>query len=274
MSFDLALWRKGRRGITPGLSYLLLANGLEVEELPPLDVDDFLDKLERALPGWQDEDSPDWMDCSATPCGVLLSLSWSYPEKSLDALLALARREHLEVFDPQQDEVTAADRAQCEKRLWAIRKAEEAHRWQGDFAELERRASAGEPKALYLLGNRYSFGDGVPQDFAKAIVYFRRAAELGSAEAMFNLGGCYRRGEGVKRDGARAVRWYERARAAGEFFAPFALGEMHATGDGVGRDRDQAVAYFEEALRLGHQDAPRWLRQLGARPPLSEDGGS
>ncbi len=49
---------------------------------------------------------------------------------------------------------------------------------------------------------------------------------------------------------------------------------MHATGDGVGRDRDQAVAYFEEALRLGHQDAPRWLRQLGARPPLSEDGGS
>ena len=47
-----------------------------------------------------------------------------------------------------------------------------------------------------VLGARYKFGRGVPQDYAEAVPWHRLAAEQGEASAQFNLALMYTNGEG------------------------------------------------------------------------------
>ena len=53
----------------------------------------------------------------------------------------------------------------------------------------------------------YYNGEGVTQDFDKALVWFRRAAEQGFADAQFSLGLMHNNGEGMPRDYTKAVEW-------------------------------------------------------------------
>ena len=46
----------------------------------------------------------------------------------------------------------------------------------------------GDAKAQYSLGYMYDFGEGVPQNDAEAVRWYRMAAEQGHAKALFNLG--------------------------------------------------------------------------------------
>ena len=62
----------------------------------------------------------------------------------------------------------------------------------------------------------YDNGEGVPQDDAEAVRWFRLAAEQGEARAQFNLGIRYANGEGVPQDDAEAIRWYRLAAEQGE----------------------------------------------------------
>ena len=57
----------------------------------------------------------------------------------------------------------------------------------------------------------YANGEGVPENDAEAVKWFRLAAEQGHAGAQFNLGGMYATGEGVLRSGAAAADWYYKA---------------------------------------------------------------
>ena len=58
-------------------------------------------------------------------------------------------------------------------------------------------AAAGNGYAQNLLGVMYSEGQGVTQNAAKAIFWYRKAAEQGIKGAQFNLGGMYEEGLGV-----------------------------------------------------------------------------
>ena len=49
-------------------------------------------------------------------------------------------------------------------------------------------------KAQYFLGLMYGEGQGVPQDYAEAVKWHRKAAEQGVAEAQYNLGITYGNG--------------------------------------------------------------------------------
>jgi len=46
----------------------------------------------------------------------------------------------------------------------------------------------------------YDKGQGVPQDYAEAVTWYRKAAEKGFAEAQYNLGTMCYRGQGVPQD--------------------------------------------------------------------------
>ena len=52
----------------------------------------------------------------------------------------------------------------------------------------------------------YANGKGVPQDYAEAVKWYRRAAEQGDAYAQNNLGLMYANGKGVPQDYAEAVK--------------------------------------------------------------------
>lgn len=81
--------------------------------------------------------------------------------------------------------------------------------------ELMTRAEQGEARAQYDFGERYYFGNGVPQDYAEAARWFLRAAEQGHAQAQANLGMMLALGRGAARDSIEALKWLNLAAARG-----------------------------------------------------------
>ena len=51
--------------------------------------------------------------------------------------------------------------------------------------------------AQSTLGLMYRRGEGVPQDDAQAVQWYRKAADQGDASAQFNLGVMYEHSEGT-----------------------------------------------------------------------------
>lgn len=101
--------------------------------------------------------------------------------------------------------------------------------------------------ADYKLGDCYYFGKGVKQDYKKALEYYYRAAEQGNADAQFSIGICYRSGHGVKSDTDMQILWYKRAAEQGNVPAMVNLGVHYYYGDGVPQDYEQAVRYYRMA---------------------------
>jgi TPR repeat protein len=57
----------------------------------------------------------------------------------------------------------------------------------------------------------YAHGEGVAQDYAEAVKWFRLAADQGHAGAQHNLGGMYGNGTGVAQDFTEAARLFKLA---------------------------------------------------------------
>ena len=76
-------------------------------------------------------------------------------------------------------------------------------------------AGLGNAQAQGQLGSMYANGDGVPQDSAKALKWFRKAAEQGLAEAQNVLGLMYAAGTGTPRDEGEALVWFNLAARSG-----------------------------------------------------------
>jgi len=62
-------------------------------------------------------------------------------------------------------------------------------------------------QSSYELGVAFYTGEGVPEDEAIAVEYFRRAADCGHAGASYMLGDCLLDGIGVARDRGEALEW-------------------------------------------------------------------
>ena len=93
----------------------------------------------------------------------------------------------------------------------------------------------------------YDNGEGVPQDYAEAVKWYRLAAEQGDALAQNNLGAMYDNGEGVPQDYAEAVKWYRLAAEQGYALAQNNLGLMYEDGHGVPRDYVRAHMWLNLA---------------------------
>ena len=80
-----------------------------------------------------------------------------------------------------------------------------------DFRENLQAAAQGNAAAQFDLGMMYENGEGVRQDYAEAVRWYRQAAEQGYARAQNNLGLMYVIGRGVRQDLALAQEWYGKA---------------------------------------------------------------
>ena len=81
---------------------------------------------------------------------------------------------------------------------------------------IKERAEQGDAEAQSALGIMYDLGEGVPEDDAEAVKWYRKAAEQGNADAQCNLGIMYDLGEGVPEDDAEAAKWFRKAAEQGE----------------------------------------------------------
>jgi TPR repeat protein len=116
-----------------------------------------------------------------------------------------------------------------------------------EFKELLPFAEQGDARAQFLVGSSYQFGQGVPQDYAQAVDWYRKAAAQGNASAQYKLGRLYEQGQGVPQDYAQAVDWYRKAALRHHANAQNNLGSLYLNGEGVLQDYDEAYAWY----RLG-----------------------
>ena len=106
--------------------------------------------------------------------------------------------------------------------------AQEAAPSSADIAEVRAKAEAGDAEAQFNLGAMYYSGRGVPQNYATAMSWLRKAAQQGNAYAQFFLGLMYDFGRGVPEDDVQAVSWYRKAAQQGHAKAQYNLGLMYA----------------------------------------------
>jgi uncharacterized protein len=125
----------------------------------------------------------------------------------------------------------------------------------GEFEDTLKMAEQGDADAQYGLGSIYYLGDGVPQDYKKAVYWLTKAAEQGHYEAQYNLGVMYHEGKVVVQDNKQAVYWYKKAAEQGYTLAQFNLGLSYYEGKVVVRDYKQAVYWYKKAAEQGYAKA-------------------
>jgi TPR repeat protein len=64
---------------------------------------------------------------------------------------------------------------------------------------------------MFMVGDLYRYGLGVPTDFIEAMRWSLKAAQAGNPDAMKLLGEMYEKGLGVSTNNAEALRWYQMA---------------------------------------------------------------
>ena len=116
-------------------------------------------------------------------------------------------------------------------------------------------AAQGNALAQYLLGLAYANGEGVPEDKAEAVKWFRLAAAQGDELAQASLGSAYYLGIGVAEDKAEAVKWYRLAAAQGDAIAQYFVGRAYHLGEGVPEDYVQAYKWYNLAAASGYTRA-------------------
>jgi hypothetical protein len=127
-----------------------------------------------------------------------------------------------------------------------------------DYAEalgwFRKAADQGDAEAQYDVGSRYYYGQGVAQDYAEALRWYRKAADQGEARAQCGLGSMYYYGQGTQQDRAEAAKWYRQAADRGQAKAEYDLGYMYY-GQGVQEDRAEADRLYRKAADQGYENA-------------------
>ena len=89
--------------------------------------------------------------------------------------------------------------------------AQQSEALRRQFLEYKAKGEQGDAKAQFNLGVCYENGNGVPQDYAEAVKWFRKAAEQSFLQAQRSLGICYYKGRGVEKNVVEAYAWYNLA---------------------------------------------------------------
>ena len=124
---------------------------------------------------------------------------------------------------------------------------------------MRKKAESGEAAAQHDMGRRNYYGDGVQQDFTKAVAWFRKAAEQGFAESQSYLGACYAQGLGIEPNADKAVEWFQKAAMQGVAKAQYLLGVSLANGVGIEKDDTKAFEWFFKAAEQGFAEAQHSL---------------
>ena len=97
----------------------------------------------------------------------------------------------------------------------------------------------------------YKNGQRVPQDYATAVKWWRKAADEGDARSQFNLGIMYDIGRGVPQDYIETHKWYK--------LAPPGLNTKEEHGQAV-KNRDKVASFMTPEQLAKTQERARELK--------------
>ena len=120
-------------------------------------------------------------------------------------------------------------------------------------------AKQGDAQAQYTLGEMYTKGEVVRQDYKEALKWYTKAAEQGHLEAQKFLGSLHYYGDmdGIKvpQDDKELLKWYTKAAEQGDKYAQYRLGTIYSGGLRVGQDYKEALKWHTKSAEQGHLGA-------------------
>jgi TPR repeat protein len=140
----------------------------------------------------------------------------------------------------------------------------------GDYAaavrEWEGPAAAGDPDAMFNLGQAYRLGRGVVVNLGRAETLYARAAAAGHLQAADTYGLL------LFQDGRReaALPYLENAARRGDPRSQYLLGIAHFNGDLVEKDWTRAYALLTLASGAGLQQAVAAIAEMDRHIPLAQ----
>lgn len=139
----------------------------------------------------------------------------------------------------------------------------------GKFQEaaslLIKAVEQGHEVAQLPLAGMFRAGQGVKQNYAKALELFTRAAHQGYPAAQYAVGMMHRLGQGTETDYAEAYKWFERAASFGHAEAQNSLGVMYEVGRGVKVSYVTAVMWYSVASKSGSRRGRGNLNRLSKK---------
>ena len=118
--------------------------------------------------------------------------------------------------------------------------------------ELRSKAEAGDADAALQLIGMFMKGEGVPQNYAEAYKWTRKAAEQGISGAQYGLGVLYYNGRGVPTDKSEAAKWFRKAAEQGDLPSAVLLSQLYLKGEGVDLNKDEALKWLRLAADQGN----------------------
>ncbi|HUW80999.1 MAG TPA: tetratricopeptide repeat protein [Acidocella sp.] len=137
-----------------------------------------------------------------------------------------------------------------------------------------RRAAENVLNAQYWYGRILAEGRGVEANPEEARVWLQKAADLELPEALVDLASLHLNGLGGPRDHEAARLLYERAAARGHAGAMFSLGAMYGGGHDIPTDRALSLSWYRAGAEQGHPMAALMLGKylhLGIATPPDAD---
>jgi hypothetical protein len=141
----------------------------------------------------------------------------------------------------------------------------------------ERENTVQDLEAQFQMGIFYYFGYRLPRNHTKAARLFCLAAERGHIDSQAFLAECYFEGNGVPQDYGKAVEWYQKAAAEGNPLgqgnlsrAQANLGLAYLCGKGVSKNKIEACKCFKLAVEQGDKEVTENLIPLISRLLSSE----
>lgn len=113
-------------------------------------------------------------------------------------------------------------------------------------------------KAAGYLGRMFLRGEGMEQNFEKALAWFRRGLANGDALCQYELGLMYLQGLGVRKDALTAADYFKQAANQDLASAQVKLGQLFLDQGDV----QTAIQFFEIASRQGHIEALYHLAEI------------
>ncbi|EJK66853.1 hypothetical protein THAOC_12181 [Thalassiosira oceanica] len=127
------------------------------------------------------------------------------------------------------------------------------------LAMVQKRVAAGDPMAIWNLGNQYCVGNyGLVKDVSRAVELYERAAELGVTEAHYNLGVLYSFGADVEKDMTKAFRHYEAAAMRSHVLARYNLGCI----EGKAGNHVIALQHMLMSAKMGHEGSLNTVKRI------------
>ena len=113
------------------------------------------------------------------------------------------------------------------------------------------------------LGYKYYYGEGLSQDYAKAIYWYRASATHGYPVALYNLGICYQQGSGVNKSYFEAFKWFLLAAEKGYSNAQYQVG-LYYKGNkiGVRENLSESFKWLDKAAQQGNTKAQGLIEEF------------